>query len=52
MYNDLSDEAKIELAVEFVATEQPLPEPLKKWLEENGLYDLIVISGPDHGPRE
>jgi hypothetical protein len=50
MYTDLTDEAKIELAIEFVATDQPLPIPLKDWLRENGLYDLIVISGVDYEP--
>lgn len=44
-YRDLSDEDKIELAIQFVAIEQPLPEELKQFLWDTGLYDLIVTPG-------
>lgn len=48
-YRDLSDEDKIELAIEFVAVEQPLPQELVKFLREQGLYDLIVTPGDIDG---
>lgn len=44
-YRDLSDEDKIELAIQFVAVDQPLPEELVKFLRETALYDLIVNPG-------
>lgn len=48
-YQDLSDEAKISLAIEFVAIGQPIPEILADWLKENGLYDLITKPGFNAG---
>lgn len=45
-YKDLSDEDKLELAIKFVATEQPMPEALLAFLHEADLYELIV------NPRE
>lgn len=44
-YRNLSDEDKIELAIQFVAVDQPLPEELVKFLRETALYDLIVNPG-------
>ena len=41
-YNDLTDEDKLEEAINFVATDQPLPEALKEFLVEAGLYDLVM----------
>ena len=42
MYDDLSDEDKLEEAIKFVALGQPLPEVLAEFLRRTGLYDLIV----------
>lgn len=47
-YDELSDEDKIEQAIKFVAVDQPLPEPLVRFLKEVGLYDLIVSPGKEH----
>ena len=44
-YNDLSDEDKLEQAIQFVALGQPLPPVLEAFLKENNLYDLIVNPG-------
>ncbi|WVH05408.1 hypothetical protein ZHAWSFBX_CDS_0049 [Agrobacterium phage Alfirin] len=44
-YKTLSDEDKIELSIQFVASQQPLPEELAEWLRDNGLYDLITKPG-------
>ena len=44
-YRDLSDEDKIELAIQFVAIEQPLPEELVKFLQDNKMFDMIVNPG-------
>lgn len=41
-YTDLSDEQKLEEAINFVATGQPLPTTLTEFLNEAGLYDLIT----------
>ncbi|MCY1708367.1 hypothetical protein [Pannonibacter sp. SL95] len=41
-YTDLSDEGRIELAIRFVANNQPLPKELVEFLREAGIYDLIV----------
>jgi hypothetical protein len=42
MYDDLSDEDKLEEAIRFVALNQPIPEVLAEFLRKTGLYDLIV----------
>lgn len=44
-YLNLSDEDKVELAIKFVAHNQPLPEPLKEFLVGAGLYDQIINPG-------
>lgn len=44
-YTDLSDEDKIEQAIEFVAHDQPLPVALIEFLVAVGLYELIVNPG-------
>ena len=41
-YNDLSDEDKLNQAIQFVAVEQPLPPVLEQFLREQMLYELIV----------
>jgi hypothetical protein len=41
-YADLSDEAKLEQAIEFIAMGQPLPEELERFLVAENLYELIV----------
>lgn len=41
-YTDLTDEDKLEEAIKFVATGQPLPKPLEDWLRAEGLYDLVI----------
>lgn len=41
-YNDLSDEDKLTMAINFIARGQPLPTPLVEFLVEAGLYELIV----------
>jgi hypothetical protein len=41
-YEDLTDEDKLEEAIRFVAAGQPLPEKLKKFLQENALLDLVT----------
>lgn len=41
-YDDLTDEDKLEEAIKFVATGQPLPAKLIEFLKEAGLYDLVV----------
>ena len=41
-YDDLTDEDKLEEAINFVATGQPLPTKLEAWLREAGLYDLVI----------
>lgn len=41
-YDQLSDEAKLELAIDFVAKGSELPEKLAEFLRELGLYQLIV----------
>jgi len=42
MYENLSDEDKLEEAIKFVAMGQPIPEQLAEFLREAGLYDVIV----------
>lgn len=44
-YNDLSDEDKVELAIKFVAQNQPLPETLRAFLVANDLHDKITNPG-------
>ena len=41
-YSALSDEEKLETAISFIAFGEPLPEELKTFLVEVGLYELIV----------
>lgn len=41
-YTDLSDEGKLNTAIKFVATGQPLPKTLLEFLREADLYELIV----------
>lgn len=43
MYAHLSDEDKLELAIKFVAVDQPLPKELIDFLKKNNLYELITI---------
>ena len=45
MYTDLSDEDMLELAIRFVAQNQPLPPAIEARLRELELYDLIVNPG-------
>lgn len=49
MYAGLSDEDKLELAIRFIAVEQPLPLPLVDFLKEHRLYELVVQPGGNHG---
>ena len=49
-YADLSDEDKLEQAIQFVAVGQPLPPYLEDWLREQHLYELIVNPGGTHVP--
>lgn len=44
-YLDLSDEDKLEQAINFVAIGQPLPDALETFLKDSGLYDTIVNPG-------
>ena len=44
-YEDLSDEDKIKLAIDFIAQSHPIPKVLKEWLIENELYDLLTFKG-------
>lgn len=51
-YLDLSDEAKLASAIEFVAREQPLPPVLETFLKENDLYEVITNPGGVRGSTE
>lgn len=51
-YRDLSDEDKLEEAIRFVATGQPLPDTLTEFLREAGLYDVIVLQKEDECQKE
>ena len=42
MYEDLSDEDKVLVAIEFVARGQHIPAALTDFLKEEGLYELIM----------
>ncbi len=44
-YTDMSDEDKIEQAINFVAIDQPIPPALVEFLQSVGLYELIVSPG-------
>lgn len=44
-YDDLDDESKLNLAIQFVAQDQPIPPALELWLIEVDMYDLIVNPG-------
>lgn len=44
-YADLDDEAKIALAIEFIATQQPLPLEIELFLREANLY--VAITHPN-----
>lgn len=46
-YDDLSAEEKLQLAINFVATGQPLPSALVKFLKSEGLYEAITQPVPD-----
>lgn len=41
-YEDLSDEDKVLTAIEFVARGAAMPYQLRTFLENEGLYDMIV----------
>jgi Zn-dependent oligopeptidase len=41
-YDNLSEEDKLEEAIRFVATGQPMPERLIEFLREANLYDAIM----------
>lgn len=41
-YDNLSDEDKLELAIQFVARGSAMPEALTSFLHEQGLFDVIV----------
>ncbi len=41
-YKALSDEDKLEEAIRFIAVGQPLPEPLREFLQEAGLLDVVA----------
>jgi len=41
-YIELSDESKLEQAINFVARDQPLPPVLVSFLKENNLYEAII----------
>jgi hypothetical protein len=43
MYTELSDEDKLETAINFVAVGQSLPEPLVEFLKSAGLYEAITL---------
>jgi hypothetical protein len=45
-YDLLSDEDKLEEAIQFVAVGQPLPDTLEAFLRDAGLYDAIVKQKP------
>jgi hypothetical protein len=45
-YENLSDEAKLEQAIQFIAAGQPLPQELVDFLVAENLYDA-VCSPPD-----
>lgn len=42
-YKDLNDEQKLEEAIKFVATGQPMPDALVKFLKESELYELVTV---------
>jgi hypothetical protein len=42
-YSDLTDEHKLEEAINFVAAGQPLPPALIAFLQEANLYDLVIF---------
>ena len=48
-YTELSDEDKIEQSIRFIAVGQPLPEHLKNFLVNAGLYDMLVKPGELYG---
>lgn len=41
-FNDLSDEGKLELAMDYVARKTTLPEPLREFLVQRGMLELIM----------
>ena len=41
-YENMSDEDKVLQAIEFVARGAVMPHQLRSFLEEQGLYELIV----------
>lgn len=41
-YDNMSDEDKIIKAVEFVARGVTIPYQLRRFLEDNGLYELVT----------
>ena len=47
-YTDMSEEDKIEQAINFVAIDQPIPPALVEFLKSVGLYELIVSPGKVH----
>lgn len=42
-YKDLNDEQKLEEAIKFVATGQPMPDALVTFLKESELYELVTV---------
>lgn len=46
-YADLSDEAKLETAIAFVAQGQPLPEELETFLRDENLYEVVTSPPTD-----
>ncbi len=46
-YDDLSAEEKLQLAIDFVARGQTLPNKLVEFLKAEGLYDAITQPVPD-----
>lgn len=41
-HDELSDEDKLDEAIRFIATGQPLPTALEDFLVAEGLYDVVV----------
>ena len=41
-YNDLTDEAKIKIGIEFTARGVEMPVPIKEFLIGVNLYDAII----------
>jgi hypothetical protein len=44
-YSQLSSDGKLELAIDFVARNQPVPDALKEFLVQAGLYDQVTNPG-------